>query len=225
MEVHDKITIVINSSSTYLEALTHLIDSIKTDLRYKKYKFIVFISGHYELPDYVFETIDNITYVKCNYSSIDLTSLVALSELYSNDVENMYLVLLDTCKVGNKFFDIIEKMNFENITSIKINKKFSNNIGFYSQALLNQNKTFLQSIKRNEKIDVDFKKLISSFEDIIFKNDENNVLLDDYDDWQYTGPTDYYNTGTMRIVEYYPNLDLYRIKANWGWWGNWSITI
>ena len=39
--------------------------------------------------------------------------------------------------------------------------------------------------------------------------------LDNYDDCQYTDPTDYYNTGTMRIVESYPNLDLYKIKANW----------
>ncbi len=25
-----------------------------------------------------------------------------------------------------------------------------------------------------------------------------------------------YSTGTMRIVEYYSNIDLYKIKANWG---------
>ena len=43
-----------------------------------------------------------------------------------------------------------------------------------------------------------------------------------YDDWNYTGPTDYYGTGTMRIVEYYPNLDIYKIKANWGV-GPWTL--
>ena len=31
----------------------------------------------------------------------------------------------------------------------------------------------------------------------------------------YVGPIDYYNSGVMRIVEYYPNIDLYKIKANW----------
>jgi hypothetical protein len=53
-------------------------------------------------------------------------------------------------------------------------------------------------------------------EDYIFNNDKNNIVLDNYDDWNYTGPTDYYGTGTIRIVEYYPNLDIYKIKANWG---------
>ena len=41
-------------------------------------------------------------------------------------------------------------------------------------------------------------------------------MLENYDNWNFTGPTDYYNTGIMRIVEYYPNLDLYKIKANRG---------
>jgi hypothetical protein len=57
---------------------------------------------------------------------------------------------------------------------------------------------------------------ITSGEDHIFNNDENNVVLENYNGWKYTGPVDYYNTGTMRIIEHYPNLDLYKIKANWG---------
>ena len=59
-------------------------------------------------------------------------------------------------------------------------------------------------------------KSINYNEDYIFNNDQNNKILDNYDGWNYTGPSDYYNTGTMRIVEYYPNFDLYKIKANWG---------
>ncbi len=33
---------------------------------------------------------------------------------------------------------------------------------------------------------------------------------------EVTGPTDVYGTGTMRITEYYPGIDLYRFKKNWG---------
>lgn len=65
-------------------------------------------------------------------------------------------------------------------------------------------------------------KCINYQEDYIFNNDKNNKILDNYDGWNYTGPSDYYNTGTMRIVEYYPNLDLYKIKANWGQ-GHWTL--
>ena len=65
-------------------------------------------------------------------------------------------------------------------------------------------------------------KSINYTEDYIFYNDNKNFTLDDYDDRIYTGPTNYYNTGTMRIVEYYPNLDLYKIKANWNR-NNWTL--
>lgn len=213
--------IVINSNTSSEKALVHLIDSIKSDLRHKQYKIIVFIGGCYELPSYACETSENFIYIKCNFNSIDFTSFIGLSELHSNDVENKYLYLHDTCKVGNRFFDMLERIDLKNITSIRINKLFSNNIGFYSQCLINENKSFLQSIKTSKPVDIVFKKKIVEFEDIMFKNDKNNVLLDNYDDWQYTGPTDYYKTGTMRIVEYYPSLDLYKIKANWG--QQWTI--
>ena len=54
-------------------------------------------------------------------------------------------------------------------------------------------------------------KSIDYNEDYIFDNDKNNILLNDYDGFIYTGPIDYYNTGTMRLVEYFPHLDLYKI--------------
>ena len=64
---------------------------------------------------------------------------------------------------------------------------------------------------------------VNSNEDYIFNNDINNFVLDNYENLSYTGPTDYYNTGTMRIVEYYPNLDLYKIKSNWGQGGTLTL--
>lgn len=218
--------IVINSNVTSTHALPHLLESLKTDQRYTNYKILVFIGGHYQLSDYEIETSNNITTIKCNYNTLDFTSFIALSELYTNDVNNIYLYLHDTCKVGTKFFDKIEKIDFTNITSIRINKGFSNNIGFYTQEIINKNKQFLQTIKTNNPVNIELKKKIISYEDKIFRDDLNNIVLDNYEGWQYTGPTDYYNTGTMRIVEHYPNLDLFKIKANWGQaWkdGNWIL--
>jgi len=214
--------IIINSHSESSIALNHLLDSLKLDIRNKNYNIMVFIGGNYHLTDYEITTIDNITYIKCNYNSIDYTSFIALSELYADQIDNIYLYLHDTCKVGTSFFDKLEKINFNNVTSIKLNKPFSNNIGFYTQKLINQYKLFLQEIKITKPISIDFKKYIVSLEDKIFNEDCNNIILDNYNGWKYTGPTDYYNTGTMRIVEHYPNLDLYKIKANWGQ-GVWTI--
>jgi len=54
------------------------------------------------------------------------------------------------------------------------------------------------------------------YEDYIFKNDKNTGIINNHYYRITTGPIDYYKKGTMRIIEYYDNLDLYKIKANWG---------
>lgn len=41
----NNLSIVINTNLTSEKALTHLVDSIKNDLRYKQYEIIVFIGG------------------------------------------------------------------------------------------------------------------------------------------------------------------------------------
>ena len=89
------------------------------------------------------------------------------------------------------------------------------NIGIYSQQIINKFKDFLLSKKNTDENKCMEFKSINYTEDYIFNNDPNNYTLDNYDDWNYVGPIDYYNSGVMRIVEYYPNIDLYKIKANW----------
>jgi hypothetical protein len=160
----------------------------------------------------------NFTYIKCYHNSIDFTALISILELYENTIptNNLYFYIHDTCKVGSNFFNKLKEINnMENISTIRINGLYSMNIGVYSGKILNQFKDFLLSQKNtNKNKEIEFK--INHKEDYIFHNDPNNIILDNYSNWNYTGPTDYYNTGTLRIVEYYPNIDLYKIKANWG---------
>jgi hypothetical protein len=213
--------IVINSHINSNLALDHLLESMKVCEEFYNYDIIIIIGGYYDNKDYEIQKIDNITYIKCNHNSIDFTGLITLTELYYN-IDEYYFYLHDTCKIGNNFYKILNSIDLTNITTIKINKKFSMNIGIYSQKILNQFKDFLlQKKNTNENKCMEFKS-VNNNEDYIFNNDNNNIILDNYDDWNYTGPTDYYNTGTMRIIEYYPNLDLYKIKANWGQ-GKWTL--
>jgi hypothetical protein len=145
-----------------------------------------------------------------------------LYEVYRNVFRNEYYVYLhDTCRVGKNFLAILNKMDLTNVTSIKINKMFSMNMGIYSQKIINEFGDFLLTKKNTDHSKLmEFK--LRSHEDYIFNNDKNNILLNNYEGWLATGPTDYYGTGTMRIVEYYPNLDIYKIKANWGS-GDWTL--
>ena len=215
--------IVINSHIKSDIALQHLLESFREN-DINVFPLIIVIGGYYNLKNYeIIEDKDNknITYIHANHNSIDFTGLITLMELYSDDVNEHYMYLHDTCKIGKNFYNKIKSIDLTNVSSIKINLFFSMNIGIYSQNIINNFKDFLLSKKNtDENRCMDFKAW--NTEDHIFNNDTNNKLLDNYAGHNYTGPSDYYNTGTMRIVEYYPNLDLYKIKANWGQ-GSWIL--
>jgi hypothetical protein len=212
--------IVINSNINGTIALDHLLESMKLYKEFNEYEIIIIIGGYYKNNNYEIKKVDNLTYIYCNHNSIDFTGLIALLELYSQSNEH-YLYLHDSCKIGSRFYEKLNTIETNNVSSIKINKNFSMNMGIYSQEIINKFNDFLLSKKNiDESKCMDFK--INSNEDHIFKNDPNNLLLENYNNWIYYGPVDYYKTGTMRIVEYYPNLDLYKIKANWGQ-GQWTL--
>ena len=205
--------IVINSHTKSNIALLHLLDSMKQYKEHLEFEMIVVIGGYYDHTDYQIETQGNITYIKSMYNSIDYTGLIALLELYKND--EYYFYMHDTCKVGPDFFNKLRSIDLTNVSSIRIHAKYSMNIGIYSSKIINIYKEFLLDFKNtSEKHVMDFKYKAFRSEDHIFRQDTKNSVLDKYAGWSYTGPTDYYNTGTMRIVEHYPSLDLYKIKAN-----------
>ena len=158
---------------------------------------------------------------------MDLTGLIGLSELYNNNENNFYVYLHDTCIVGENFFNKINQIDLTNVSSIRINRAFSMNIGIYKQKLINSCFDFLQSFKNkddNKLLDIKLQLVFYHCgEDVIFNKDPTNFILDNYFiEHRFTGPTDYYNTGTMRIVEHYQNIDIYKIKGNWGQ-GTWTL--
>jgi len=209
--------IVINSHISSDIARAHFLESIQLYSEYKTYEYIIVIGGYYELPEYEITKQDNITYIKANHNSIDFTGLIALVELYSQEFDQHYLYLHDTSKVGPEFFRKLQDINLENISSLSLTSFPSMNIGIYSQKIINNNRDNLLSKKNKDKDAVyKFKEIAISTEDMVFKNDPTTGIIGNNQHRDVTGPTDYYGTGTMRIVEYYSNLDLYKIKSCWG---------
>jgi hypothetical protein len=218
--------IVINSHIRSEKAITHLLKSMRANKDFYDFNIIIFIGGHYNESGYNVNTNENITYIKCNHNSIDFTSLIGLLEIYESKLfdyilDDYYFYMHDTCKIGKNFFNKISSINLENVSSLRIKKIFSMNIGVYSQKIINDFKNFLLTKKNTEENRCMEFKSINNQEDYIFDNDENNRTIEDYNNniRVYKNPVNYYNNGTMRIVEYYPNIDLYKIKANWnqGW--------
>jgi len=222
---YEKIKIVINSHNKSTIALNHLLESMRNNVDFLNFEHIIFVGGYYDNKEYITKNeIDkNIKYIQCNHNSIDFTSFIALTEIdeyYNSD--NYYFYMHDTCRIGPNFYKKIN-IDISSISSAKIHGKYSMNIGIYSQKIINQFKDFLLTKKNTDDSKcMDF-KTINYNEDHIFHNDPNNILLENYSQWLYKGPLDYYNTGTMRIIEYYPNVDLYKIKANWGLGREWTL--
>ncbi len=215
--------LVINSHTKNKAALDHLLESLQSCDEYNEYEIIVAIGGYYDLPTYEIEKSGNITYIKCNHNSIDYNGLIALLELCSGDINECYMYLHDTCRVGKNFYKKLKEIDLTDVSTIKIHKQYSMNMGVYSQKIINEKKEFLLGKNNTNEHDcMNFK--LNAQEDYIFGHDKCNRLLNDYDGWDYTGPTDYYKNGTMRIVEYYPSLDLFKIKANWGQ-GYWTLSL
>jgi len=209
--------IVINSHVKSTIALEHLLESMRVHSAFHTYEIFVMIGGFYANANYDIKKDKNITYVYCNFNSIDFTGLIALSELYAADIDEHYFYMHDTCKVGPTFFQKLASIDIRNVSSIRINQGSSMNIGIYSQRLINTFKQFLIGYKNTiEAQCLAYKARCIKDEDYLFIHDRNNSTLNNFHCRHHTGPTDYYKTGTMRIVEYYANIDIYKIKANWG---------
>ena len=209
--------IVINSHKNSGIALTHLLDSMRIQPKFNDYEVIVVIGGFYDYSTYEIKKENNITYIECNYNSIDFTSFIALLELFSHNDNDYYFYMHDTCRVGNNFYDKLKKIDLNGLSSMKIYHPASMNIGVYSQRLINQFKDFLNSKKHSSAVGLDdFKRYCITTEDYIFNNDPTNQILDNLSGpIGYIPPHDYYGTGVMRCIEHYSNIDLYKLKANW----------
>ena len=108
--------IVINSHDKSDVALNHLLESMKSCEEYNEYEIIIVIGGYYSNTNcYEMSRNENITYIKCNFNNLDLTGLTTLMELYGGDVDEYYVYLHDTCKVGNNFYKKIKSIDLSNV--------------------------------------------------------------------------------------------------------------
>lgn len=152
----------------------------------------------------------NILYVPHN--SLDFTALISIIEL---DLKfSWWFLLHDTCFVGPNFYKKILEFNYNNCKCVRLSGLYSSmNIGAYSWVLLQEKKDELLKLKNISK-DIDkFKKYLIEIEDIFFNNEK--FIYYETCERNISDPIDFYKTGTLRKIFHYPELDLYKIQANW----------
>ena len=180
---------------------------------------IYFIEGgHYTRT---IESKDGINYIKTNHNSVEYTSLIDIVE-YSMEAEYWFM-LHDTCRVGPGFATLMTNIP-EEAEKVALKTFPSMSIGAYKYTYLKKHMDRLMAIKNT-----DYSR------EAIQKWKQWGIYQEDFMLWcektthchlyneHLTLPTQFqvineppwYVSTITRQIEYYPQLDIYKSKANW----------
>lgn len=168
------------------------------------------------------ETQEQIKYESINmyrvqYNSFDLTPLVAICEM---ELKNDYWFLIhDTTKVGPAFKEKLHAFPCKNPDKIALRLPCSMSIGTYKYDYLmsvkNRVMTCKMFDKTPEELDRNKSWFVANEDFILWKTDPNPCIYPGAE-WSVYDNTNWYNTNTERRTEYFPSLDIYKNKSNWG---------
>jgi hypothetical protein len=174
---------------------------------------IIVVIGGYAAYDIVRD--HRVTTVYSPYNSIDFTGLLALLDMPSLQHDS-YFYMHDTTRAGSTFVHKVLAIP-EDTTTASFQWP-SMNIGIYTHTILVKSKETLDSFRNTEEsLAHIFKSKCVAFEDCIFReNKEQHLWLSTmHPDGHGDHPMDCYGSGVLRRVEYYPSMDMYKMKANW----------
>lgn len=147
------------------------------------------------------------------HNSIDFTGLISVLDL--NIVADAWFLLHDTVVVGPNFFRKATE-NRPNCDTIALtNDGPSMNMGYYSWNYLQLNKHQIMSFKNTDYTSDGLQTLKTKLihqEDLFL---QSRICYFNSSRRITNGPLDYYGNGVPRITEYYPDIDVTKIKANW----------
>lgn len=213
------IKIAIATNKNFYEKTLPIIISSLLESGIEKKDIHVFNSG---FDDYKMEIIDEITYHFLNHNSYEYGPLIEICE---KRIKSEYWFLIhDTCKVGLNFKKLLYNIPNKNTIKIALKSKPSMSIGLYNYNYLLSIEEKLLSIKNtdysNEKM-MYWKRWGATNEDfILWLTDPKPIIYNNIDYWTILNYDNWYDTNTIRRTEYYPSLDLYKNKSNWGQTGN-----
>lgn len=146
----------------------------------------------------------------CPHNSMDFTGLISVLDL---NIESDYWFLLhDTCYVGDRFYEKVKNYQYKDKKYISLTHDLSMNMGSYRWDYLQEKKDQILNYKNVSEDLQYYKQVLINDEDIFFRPKEHHY---NYNKRETSNAGDYYNNGTERIIEYFPGIDLHKIKANW----------
>jgi hypothetical protein len=202
----------------YKETLPIIIESL-INSGIEKENINVFNAG---FENEKFEVIDGINHYYLNHNSYEYSPLI---EIVEKEIKSEYWFLIhDTCKVGPLFKELLYNIPDSKPEKIALKSKPAMSIGSYRYDYLLTQKDKLLSIKNtnySEESLMHWKRWGVPNEDfILWMSLPNPFIYNNKDEWKIVTNENWYKTNTIRRTEYYPSLDIYKNKSNWGQTGN-----
>lgn len=200
----------ISSHVNYIEKTEKIITDSLVSCGIEKKDIYLFIGGKDPTSEY--EQIESNKFF-VPHNSMDFTGLISVLDL---DIKNDFWFLLhDTCYVGPNFKTKINSIDYTNKNYIALTFDMSMNMGAYSWNYINSIKDAILSYKNINYDDNSLQKYKTKLineEDVFIKPKQYCYCTTSRITYE---PKDYYNNNSTRIIEYFPDIDLYKVKANW----------
>lgn len=185
---------------------------------------IYFIVGGYDKVE-EFTTEEGVNFIRVNQNSIDYTGLIAVVE---QNIEADYWVLLhDTCYIGPNFYPTVLNYNYGDAKAVSLISDLSMNIGAYSWGYLQEIKEALLQYSNKDFSEeaIQFWKQKGILDEDRFLSEYRNKHYFTAIPRIWSGPVDIYGTGVPRMIEHYPEIDFYKVKANWFNKDNYELNV
>lgn len=231
----EDITIVISSCKKYSPTTLPILTTSLLKAGFHTDEIVV-VSGGYDARKET-KKYNNLTYIEVEQNSFDLTALIDVVE---NDfIKTGYCFLLhDTCYVGPSFKKLVIEHDYKSTNCIKLCSGSSigpsMNIGLYSKKFLFENKETLINLKNLDNTPQGIqqaKRRAVESEDILFFLHECKEpvkwFCTKFQPLETSASTIYNNVdvSSARKIDYYPELDLYKLKANFSMGSEYVVDI
>lgn len=173
------------------------------------------------------EEIDGITHYYLSHNSYEYSALIEIVE--KQLISEYWFLIHDTCKVGPKFKELLYNIPDSKAEKLAIKNSPAMSIGSYRYDYLLSLSDKLLSIKNTDYSEGSLQKWKSwgvlNEDFILWKSNPQPLIYNDNKNWNIVAYENWYGTNTTRRTEYYPSLDIFKNKSNWGQSSNMTISI
>lgn len=173
------------------------------------------------------EEIDGITHYYLSHNSYEYSALIEIVE--KQLISEYWFLIHDTCKVGPKFKELLYNIPDSKPEKLALKDSPAMSIGTYRYDYLLSLSDKLISIKNTDYSEGALQRWkrwgVPNEDFILWKSTPQPLIYNNNKNWNIVAYENWYGTNTTRRTEYYPSLDIYKNKSNWGQSFNMTINI